>query len=134
MQVEVEIFDANLNYNLLLGRSWTHAMHVVASYLFRAIHFPHQGKIVSVDQLSFFASSSSDDNVPYVKYSGAPYESVGVGLFKYSSLMGTFSLLSPSHMIEVSKVETCNMISSTSSDSWKISNNSEVDMHNKTMH
>ena len=84
MQVEVEIVDANLNYNLLLSRSWTHAMHVVASYLFHVIHFPHQGRIVTVDQLSFFASSSSDGNVPYVKHSSAPFESVGAGLLKIS--------------------------------------------------
>ncbi len=26
VEVEVEVFDANLTYNLLLGRSWTYAM------------------------------------------------------------------------------------------------------------
>ena len=60
MQVKVEIVDTNLNYNLLLSRRWTHAMHAVASSLLHVIHFPHQGKIVIVDQLYFFASSSSD--------------------------------------------------------------------------
>ena len=44
MHVEVETFDANLNYNLLLGWIWTHAMHAVASSLFYVIHFPYQGK------------------------------------------------------------------------------------------
>jgi len=48
VQVEVEIVDANLNYNLLLGQSWTRAMHAVASSLFCVIHFPHQGRIVTV--------------------------------------------------------------------------------------
>lgn len=73
MQVEVEIVDANLYYNLLLNRTWTHAMHAVASSLFRVIHFPHHGKIVTVEQLSFFASSSLDGNFSYVKHTGAPY-------------------------------------------------------------
>ena len=77
VQVEVKIVDANLNYNLLLGRSWTHSMHVMASSLFHMIHFPHQWKNVTVDQLSFFVSSSSDGNVSHVKHSSAPYESVG---------------------------------------------------------
>jgi len=88
--VKVEIVDVTLNYNLLLDRSWTHAMHVVASSLFHVICFPHQGKIVTIDQLSLFSSSSSDGNILYVKYTDAPYESVGAGLFKDSSLMGIF--------------------------------------------
>lgn len=100
MQVEVEIIDANLNYNLLLDQSWTRAMHVVESSLFRMINVPHQGNIVTVGQLSFFASSSSDGNVPYVKHSSAPYESVGVGLFKDYSLMGIFPL-PPPHVASV---------------------------------
>lgn len=90
MQVKVDNIDANLNYNILLDRSWTHAMHVVASSLFRVICFPHQEKIVTINQLSFFASSSSDGNVPYMKHSGDPYESVGASLFKDSTLMGIF--------------------------------------------
>ena len=85
MQVKVEIVNANLNCNLLLGQSLTHAMHAVASSLFHVIHFPHQGKIFTIDQLSFFASSSSDGNVLYIKHSGAPYESVGASLFKDSA-------------------------------------------------
>eukprot|EP00253_Pinus_taeda_P030521 PITA_30521 len=49
VEVEVEVVDANLTYNLLLGRSWTYAMRAVASSLFHCIYFPHQGKIVTVD-------------------------------------------------------------------------------------
>jgi len=49
VKVEVEVVDANLTYNLLLGRSWTYAMQAVASSLFHVICFPHQGKIVIVD-------------------------------------------------------------------------------------
>ena len=54
VEIEVEVVDANITYNLLLGRSWTYAMQVVASSLFCIICFPHQGKIVTIDQLSFF--------------------------------------------------------------------------------
>jgi len=75
-------------------------MHAVASSLFHMIHLPHQGNIVIVDQVSFFASSSLDGNVPYVKHTGAPYESVGAGLFKDSTLMGIFQL-PPSHVASV---------------------------------
>jgi len=112
VHVEVEIVDSNLNYNLLLDRSWTHAMRAMASSLFRVIYFPHQGKIVTIDQLSFFASSLLDGNVLYVKHSGAPFESVGAGLFKDSAFMGIFPLPPP-------HVASINMIS-VKSDSWVI--------------
>lgn len=47
--------------------------------------------------------------------------------------MGTFSLPSPSNLLEVEKVETCNMISSTSSNFGKITNSSKVDSNNEIM-
>jgi hypothetical protein len=37
VQVEVEVFDTPLDYNLLLGRSWVNSMRVVVSTLFRVI-------------------------------------------------------------------------------------------------
>jgi hypothetical protein len=42
VQVEVEVIDAPLNYNLLLGRSWIDSMHVVVLTLLCIVHFPHQ--------------------------------------------------------------------------------------------
>ena len=56
-------------------------MQAVASSLFRVIRFPHQGKIVTVDQLSFFASSS-EGNVLFVEHTSKSLESVAAGLFK----------------------------------------------------
>jgi hypothetical protein len=41
VNVEVEVFDAPLDYNLLLGRRWIDSMHAVVSTLFRVVHFPH---------------------------------------------------------------------------------------------
>ena len=49
INVEVEVVDAKLNYNLLLGHSWTHAMLCILFTLFRLLKFPHQGKIITVD-------------------------------------------------------------------------------------
>ena len=100
-------------------------MHAVASSLFCMICFPHQGKIVTIDQLSFFASSSSDGNVSYVKQTGAPYESVGAGLFKYSTLVDIFSL-PPPHVASV------NMIS-VKSDPWVITASDLVDTWGEVM-
>jgi hypothetical protein len=46
--VEVELFDAPLDYNLLLGHSWIDSMCAIFSTLFHVICFPHQGKFVIV--------------------------------------------------------------------------------------
>jgi len=104
VEVEVEVVDANLTYNLLLRHSWTYAMQAVASSLFRVIRFPHQGKIFTIDQLSFFASSS-EGNVPFVEHTSKSCESVGARLFKDPALMGVFSLplpnLAPINMISM---------------------------------
>jgi hypothetical protein len=54
VNVEVEVFDAPLDYNLLLGRSWIDSMHAVVSTFVRVVCFPHHGKVVIVDQLAFF--------------------------------------------------------------------------------
>lgn len=41
VEVEVEVVDAPLDYNLLLGRNWTYVMEAVVSSVYRAIKFPH---------------------------------------------------------------------------------------------
>jgi hypothetical protein len=51
--VEVKVGDASLDYNLLLGHSWTYAMTIFISLAFQFIFFPHEGKIMTMDQLSF---------------------------------------------------------------------------------
>ena len=70
-------------------------MCIVASSLFCVLRFPHQGKIITVDQLSFFTSSSSDVNVQFMEHTSIPYENVGAGFFKDPAIMGVFSLLPP---------------------------------------
>jgi hypothetical protein len=53
MCVEVEVVDAPLDYNLLLGWSWTYAMKAMVATVFRDLLFPHEGRLVTIDQLSF---------------------------------------------------------------------------------
>jgi hypothetical protein len=43
MCVEVEVVDDPLDYNLLLGRSWTYAVQAVVATIFRVLLFPHEG-------------------------------------------------------------------------------------------
>ena len=87
MTIEVEVVDAPINYNLLLGRSWTYVMEVVPSLYFRCIKFLHEGKLVTIDQLSFCnAPNESGTTIPLVDKSTPACENIGVGL--YPSLMG----------------------------------------------
>jgi hypothetical protein len=44
-----------LDFSLLLGRDYVYAMKALVSTLFRVISFPHDGRIVTVDQLSFIS-------------------------------------------------------------------------------
>jgi hypothetical protein len=93
--IEVEAFNAPLNCNLLLDCRWIDSMHAVVSTLFHVLHFPHQGKVVIVDQLAFFNSDSHTNNVPFILKTPPGYENVSVGLLKDSTLMGTFPIPPP---------------------------------------
>ena len=51
--IDVMVVQGPLYFNLLLGRDCVYAMKAVVSTLFRVMHFPHDGNIVTIDQLSF---------------------------------------------------------------------------------
>ena len=75
-------------------------MQAVASSVFRIVCFPHNGKIVMIDQMTFKNSpvtASSGASVPIVEHSQPTTGSVGVGM--YPSLMGSFSCPAPVLMI-----------------------------------
>jgi hypothetical protein len=95
VNVEVEVFDAPLDYNLLLGRRWIDSMHTVVSTLFRVLYFPHQEKVIAVNQLAFFNSDSCTSNIPLILKTPLGYENVGMGLSNDSTLMGTFPIPPP---------------------------------------
>jgi hypothetical protein len=100
VEVEVELVDAPLDYNLLLGRNWTYAMVAIVSSVFCTLCFPHQGEIVRIDQLSFAYSSpnaSVGPSILVVDNSQPTSENIGVGM--YSSLMGTFDFSALTHHI-----------------------------------
>jgi hypothetical protein len=134
--VEVEVVDAPLDYNLLLGRSWIYAMSVIVSTLFHVLCFPHQGKIVTVDQLAYFNSDSRIGSVPFIEKTPSSYEDVGVGLLKDSSMMGNFPLPPPDIPPTVTQV---NMISTDTSksldsyDPWVVPSPSEYESYDDRM-
>jgi hypothetical protein len=53
-----------LDFTLLLGRDYVYAMKDIVSTLFRVISFPHNGKIVTIDQLSFVGPTLTSNHQP----------------------------------------------------------------------
>jgi hypothetical protein len=51
--IDVMVVQDPLDFDLLLGRDYVYAMKAIVSTLFRVISFPHDGRMVTIDQLSF---------------------------------------------------------------------------------
>jgi hypothetical protein len=70
--IDIEVIDAPLDYNILFGRNYMYAMKAVASSVFRTMMFPHNGKIVTIDQLTHYEpnhSANIDNILPLVHVS-----------------------------------------------------------------
>jgi hypothetical protein len=97
--VIIEVVDAPLDYNLLLGHTWFYEIPIITSSLFHLLQFLYQWKIMIIDQLDSYMPDINNqlaNNVPFLGHFNLEYESVGVGLHNDSSLMGVFPL-HPSH-------------------------------------
>jgi hypothetical protein len=108
ISVNIKVVDVPMDYNLLLGHSCFYEMIFIASSIFHILRFPHQGKIIIVDQLNYitpYLHNFAANNVPFVGQS--ILESVGVDLLKDSSLKGVFPLPAP----DTAHISTLNMIS-----------------------
>lgn len=130
----MEVVDAPLDKNLLLGRSWSYAMTADVSSAFRVIKFPHNGKIVKIDQLAYFSSDpASSESIQHVGKTTIPYKDVGVGLVKDAGLLGTF----PFPPINTSSsFATTHMITSDTifyDDPWIVPSESEIDSFGNSM-
>ena len=103
MLIDIKVVNTQLDYNLLLGRSYMYAMQAVASTVFRILMFPHNGKIVSVDQLTYYnpkRMATPEHILPTVDIviDNASIPSlyvVGLGLFSNTPMMDTFLSLPP---------------------------------------
>jgi hypothetical protein len=51
--IDVTVVQYPLDFALLLGRDYVYAMKAIVSTRFHVISFPHDGRVVTVDQLSF---------------------------------------------------------------------------------
>jgi hypothetical protein len=98
--VEVEVVDTPLDYNILLGWSWTYAMQAVVAKVFQVLLFPHEGQIVTIDQISFSRPDPAlgASTVPMIDNTQLGVVNVGVGLCP--SLMGTFYFPPPHNDIK----------------------------------
>ena len=115
VEIDAEVIDGNLDYNILLGRPWIYSMAAVVSTYFRKIAFPFQRGITIVDQQTFLPNSSQvTGSIPMIHGSNHSLQNIGVGLLKDPALMGTFALPPASNLTEVATVETYNMKSSIS--------------------
>ena len=92
--IDIEVIDAQLDYNILFGRNYMYAMKAVASSVFRTMMFPHNGKIVTIDQLTHYEpnhSTNIDNILPLVHVSpnDFPVANKGPELFQDPSMLGT---------------------------------------------
>ena len=119
--IDIEVVNAQLDYNLLLGRSYMYSMRVVASTIFRLMMFPHEGNIVTVDQLTYHdlqgltVPTNIIPTITTIKPQGIPTHAnvvpaintmvhntpatpllnMGPGLFVDTTMMAPFPLVSP---------------------------------------
>ena len=115
VEIDVEVIDGNIDYNILLGRPWVYAMATIVLTYFRKIAFPFQGGITIIDQQTFLLNSSQvTGSIPMIHGSNHSLQNIGVGLLKYPALMGAFAVLLSSNLAKVATMETCNVKSSIS--------------------
>jgi hypothetical protein len=100
VEVEVEVVDVPLDYNLLLGHNWTYAMTIFVSSVFCTLCFLHDGKIMMIDQLSFVYASpnaSVGPLIPMINNSQATTKNIDVRMYSY--LMGAFDFMALIHHV-----------------------------------
>jgi hypothetical protein len=93
--IDIEVIDAPLDYNILFGCSYMYSMKVVASSIFRTMMFPHNGKIITIDQVSHYEpnhSSNIDNILPLVRTKSDAYPLMDMDpkIFKDPSLLGAY--------------------------------------------
>jgi hypothetical protein len=74
--IEIEVIDAPLDYNILFGRRYMYAMKAISSSVFSTMMFPHNGKIITIDQLTHYDPnhfSNIDNILPLVHTSSVSF-------------------------------------------------------------
>ena len=118
MCIKVEVVNASLEYNLLLGRIWTYAMQAVVATIFQVLLFPHEDRIVTIDQFSFSRPDPSlgVSAVPMIDNTQPGVVNVGfvlcpylMGTFDYPPPQGDIKFISNHHKVEIFQVSSFRM-------------------------
>jgi hypothetical protein len=93
--IEIDIINAMLNYNIFFGCSYMYAMKVVTSSVFQTMMFPHNGKIITINQVSHYEPnplSNINNILPFIHTNLDAYPLIEMGprIFKDPSLLGTY--------------------------------------------
>jgi hypothetical protein len=116
--IEVEVVDVSLDYNILLGRSWTYAMQAVVTTVFWVLFFPHEARIVTIYQLSFSCSNPSlgvsavpmiDNPQPGIFKIGVVLCPPLIGTFDHPPPQGDVKFISDHHKVEIVQVSSFHM-------------------------
>jgi len=57
--INVMVVQGSLDFNLLIGCDYVYVMGALVSSLFRVMCFPHEGRIMIIDQLTFIGPKST---------------------------------------------------------------------------
>ena len=138
VMIDIKVVNAQLDYNLLLGRCYMYAMRAVALTVFLLMMFPHKANIVMVDQLTYhdlqglIALANVIPTITTTKLQGATAHAniilatntvventptsqplnVGPGLFTDPTMMAPFLLVSPP-LTQKKPTDLCMVSSST---------------------
>jgi hypothetical protein len=91
--IDIEVIDAQLDYNILFGHNYMYAMKAIDSSMFHTMMFPHNGKIVTIDQLTHYEpnhSTNIDNILPlvHVSMNDFPVANNGPRLFQDPPMVG----------------------------------------------
>jgi hypothetical protein len=93
--IDIEDIDTPLDYNIFFRHSYMYAMNAVASSMFRTMMFPHNGKIVTIEQLIHYEpnhSANIDNILPIIHTSSDAYLVIDMDpkIFKDPSFLGAY--------------------------------------------
>jgi hypothetical protein len=88
--IDIEVIDFHLDYNILFGRRYMYAMKEVASSVFHTMMFPHNGKIVTIDQLHITSLT-----IPPTSITSSPLSTLARMIFQLSTLALDYSKTHP---------------------------------------